>query len=220
MDNQESIYSAPAIELSQLVARKQDAYGNSVGRSPEILKILYPVGIRLDQYNDLMMITRTLDKLFRIATDKKAFGEDPWLDIAGYGLLSSVSNQLNSKPIKLEMKIDASGFQKIKDDLDNIVKDARSKKNGRVKTSSGRPKSKKGKPGRCGKYSISREYTTSDQDVLVMRNFFSKWRKEKRFNENQQKALEIIGVKKLTRLSGVERQQILSIFNDVRGDIS
>jgi len=30
---------------------------------------------------------RIIDKLFRIATQKEAFGESPYRDIAGYGLL-------------------------------------------------------------------------------------------------------------------------------------
>jgi hypothetical protein len=39
----------------------------------------------------MLAITRILDKLFRIATRKDAFGESPFKDIAGYGILG-VSN--------------------------------------------------------------------------------------------------------------------------------
>jgi hypothetical protein len=35
----------------------------------------------------LLAVTRIIDKLFRIATDEKAFSEDPWADIAGYAIL-------------------------------------------------------------------------------------------------------------------------------------
>lgn len=35
----------------------------------------------------MLAITRIVDKLFRIATDKDAFGESPFKDIAGYGIL-------------------------------------------------------------------------------------------------------------------------------------
>ena len=32
----------------------------------------------------MLAITRVVDKLFRIANRKDAFGENPWQDIAGY----------------------------------------------------------------------------------------------------------------------------------------
>jgi len=40
--------------------------------------------------NDVLLdhnLLRVIDKLFRIASQKEAFGENPWQDIAGYGLL-------------------------------------------------------------------------------------------------------------------------------------
>ncbi len=39
----------------------------------------------------MLAITRIIDKLFRIATKKDAFGESPFKDIAGYGILG-ISN--------------------------------------------------------------------------------------------------------------------------------
>lgn len=78
-------------EIGQLVDQKNAAYGSSFKKSEEILKILYPNGIQPDQYKDMLAITRILDKLFRIATRKDAFGESPFKDIAGYGILG-VSN--------------------------------------------------------------------------------------------------------------------------------
>lgn len=76
-----------ATELGKLVQEKQLAYGDSFSRSQEILKILYPDGIKPENYKDLLTITRIIDKLFRIANKKDAFGESPYRDIAGYGLL-------------------------------------------------------------------------------------------------------------------------------------
>ena len=35
----------------------------------------------------MLAVVRIVDKLFRIATDKDAFGESPFKDIAGYGIL-------------------------------------------------------------------------------------------------------------------------------------
>lgn len=81
------------IELGSLIEDKNKAYGSAFSKSSEILKILYPNGIQPDQYTDLLLITRILDKLFRIATDKSAFNEEPWKDIAGYGILGIYKEQ-------------------------------------------------------------------------------------------------------------------------------
>lgn len=74
-------------EIGRLVDKKQKAYGRSFDQVGGILKILFPSGIRPDQYDDLGAMIRILDKFFRIATSKKAFDEDPWQDVAGYALL-------------------------------------------------------------------------------------------------------------------------------------
>ena len=74
-------------DVGNLVAEKQAAYGDSFGRSGECLRQMFPDGIRLEQYDDLLTIARILDKLFRIANNKDAFDENPYQDIVGYGLL-------------------------------------------------------------------------------------------------------------------------------------
>jgi len=74
-------------EIGKLVDEKNAAYGSSFEKSEEILKILYPNGIEPKQYKDMLAVTRIVDKLFRIATQKEAFGESPFKDIAGYGIL-------------------------------------------------------------------------------------------------------------------------------------
>ncbi len=73
--------------IGALVDEKNKAYGSSFQFAGEILKVLYPDGIRPDQYPDMLYITRVIDKLFRIATSKDAFGENPAQDIAGYSIL-------------------------------------------------------------------------------------------------------------------------------------
>lgn len=80
-------------ELGSLLEEKNRSYGSAFSKSSEVLKILYPNGIQPDQYTDLLLTTRILDKLFRIATDKSAFNEEPWKDIAGYGLLGVFKEQ-------------------------------------------------------------------------------------------------------------------------------
>lgn len=83
-------YTREAINLSELITKKQIAYGDSFGQSKRIIEVLYPKGILPEQYQDALAMIRIIDKLFRIANKKFAFEEDPWQDIAGYALLSLV----------------------------------------------------------------------------------------------------------------------------------
>ena len=83
--------------VGKLVQEKNEAYGDAFLRVGEVLRILYPEGISLDQYDDMLAITRVLDKLFRIATDKDAFGETPWQDICGYAILSIARDNAKRK---------------------------------------------------------------------------------------------------------------------------
>ena len=75
-------------EVGKLVADKQEAYGDSFGRSGRVLMELYPEGIFPKDYENVLTIVRMLDKIFRIATDKDAMGESPFKDICGYALLA------------------------------------------------------------------------------------------------------------------------------------
>ena len=86
-----------ASEIGKLVEEKNLAYGSSFLKSEKILKILYPNGIEPNQYKDMLAITRIIDKLFRIATNKDAFGENPFKDIAGYGILGVANDENKSK---------------------------------------------------------------------------------------------------------------------------
>jgi hypothetical protein len=75
--------------IGKLVDEKNKAYGDSFNKCSEFLKILYPFGVKPEDYTDLLGIVRVFDKLMRIANKKDAFGENPWNDIAGYGILNS-----------------------------------------------------------------------------------------------------------------------------------
>ena len=81
------IFEKIGTNIGKLVDQKNAAYGSSFKKSEQILKVLYPEGIKPEQYGDMLAITRIVDKLFRIATKKDAFGENPFKDIAGYGIL-------------------------------------------------------------------------------------------------------------------------------------
>lgn len=74
-------------EIGSLVDKKNAAYGSSFAECHKILSVLYPSGIKPEQYTDALAIIRVIDKLFRIANNKDAFGESPWNDIAGYAIL-------------------------------------------------------------------------------------------------------------------------------------
>ena len=79
--------------VGKLVGEKQEAYGDSFGKSGECIRQMYPNGICPDQYDDLLTIVRILDKLFRIANNPAAFAENPYQDIVGYGLLGMSRKQ-------------------------------------------------------------------------------------------------------------------------------
>jgi len=79
--------------LGELVAAKNEAYGDSARTAESMLGLLYPSGVRVDQYRDMLLVVRVLDKLSRVSHKKDAFGESPWGDIAGYGLLGATMDK-------------------------------------------------------------------------------------------------------------------------------
>jgi hypothetical protein len=81
-----------AQELGELVAAKNVAYGDAIVSVGDALRLLYPQGIRPEQYNDIGLIVRVWDKLSRVANDKGYGGESPWRDISGYGILGAVDD--------------------------------------------------------------------------------------------------------------------------------
>ncbi len=84
-------YPGLAFQLGSLVAEKQIQYGDSAGRTAEVLRVYFPDGIHVHQYGDVLLLVRVLDKLSRIAQRREdgrdLGGESPWQDIGGYGLL-------------------------------------------------------------------------------------------------------------------------------------
>tara|TARA_A200000159_G_scaffold161730_1_gene184188 strand:+ start:4881 stop:5183 length:303 start_codon:yes stop_codon:yes gene_type:complete len=90
-------YKKIALEIGELVGEKNEAYGDSFGEASNILKVLYPTGIKPYQYVDALAITRVIDKLFRLANKKDAFGESPWRDICGYAILGIAKDEDEDK---------------------------------------------------------------------------------------------------------------------------
>lgn len=89
--NQISIFQQIGLDVGTLVTEKNRAYGDSFAKCGEFLKLLYPNGVRPDQYGDMLTVVRVFDKLMRIATDKNALGENPWKDVCGYSILAQAS---------------------------------------------------------------------------------------------------------------------------------
>lgn len=88
-----TIYHEMANKIASLTAEKNAAYGDSFAKSGMVMELLYPDGVKPEQYKDFLAIIRVIDKLFRIATRKDAFGENPWEDINGYSLLGAAQNE-------------------------------------------------------------------------------------------------------------------------------
>lgn len=80
------IFRRIAKEIGDLVASKNEAYGSSFDKTGDFLRLLYPEQIRPDQYDDALLMVRMFDKQMRIANEKDAFEENPYRDIAGYGI--------------------------------------------------------------------------------------------------------------------------------------
>ncbi len=87
-------YENLALEIGKLVSEKNKAYGDSFGEASKVLEVLYPEGIPVKGYRDALAIVRVIDKLFRLANKKDAFGESPWRDICGYALLGVANDEL------------------------------------------------------------------------------------------------------------------------------
>lgn len=79
--------------VGMLVAEKNKAYGDSFAKCGDFLRLLYPNGIKPEQYGDALALVRVFDKQMRIATDKDALGESPWQDVASYGLLGMAATE-------------------------------------------------------------------------------------------------------------------------------
>lgn len=115
--NQEKIdYEKLGSEIGKLITTKQKAYGDSFHKSSEVMKQLYPNGIPVSNYVDVLAIVRIIDKLFRLATDPNWGGESPWGDIAGYSLLrlGDVNKKNERLPKKEEWKVVDSGVRPAK----------------------------------------------------------------------------------------------------------
>lgn len=80
------------MQVGTLVTEKNKAYGDSFSKSAAYLELLFPDGIPVDKYSDVLILIRDFDKNMRIANSKDAFGESPYMDKAGYAILGLVQD--------------------------------------------------------------------------------------------------------------------------------
>lgn len=99
MEGFKMTYEELGKEIGALVDRKQQQYGNSFGQAGKVLKVLYPNGVKPEEYGDMLGVVRVVDKLFRVANGNQG-EEDAWQDIAGYGLLGAERNRKKEEEIK------------------------------------------------------------------------------------------------------------------------
>jgi len=102
-----SRYTEIATEIGKLVEAKNAAYGDSFSTSPIAMHLLYPDGIPVEKYGTALVLVRMWDKMQRIATNRDALGEDPFIDIAGYALLA-VHNREKAKTREKDQCVSAS----------------------------------------------------------------------------------------------------------------
>jgi len=81
-------YEQIGAQIGKLVKIKNEQYGNAFSKSGNFLELLYPDGIKPDQYKDMLAIVRVFDKQMRIANGNQG-NENAWHDIIGYGILSA-----------------------------------------------------------------------------------------------------------------------------------
>ena len=82
-------YEQIGMRIGALVDEKNRAYGDSFNQSHQFLELLYPNGVSVEQYSDMLALIRMFDKMMRIANKKEAFDENPFKDLAGYAILKS-----------------------------------------------------------------------------------------------------------------------------------
>ena len=88
-----------ATDIGTLVEEKNKAYGSAFDKAGDFMRLLYPEGIKPDQYKDMLCTVRIFDKLMRIATSCEDTEEkkiDAYSDIMGYALLGLRSSILEN----------------------------------------------------------------------------------------------------------------------------
>lgn len=83
-----------ATELGTLLEQKNKDYGSAFAKIADFLKILYPNGIKPEDYTYAMLTVRIFDKLMRIS---QGAYHDSFVDITGYGILGECLRQYSEE---------------------------------------------------------------------------------------------------------------------------
>lgn len=86
----ESEFERVAREIGQLLNKKNKDYGNAFVDIVDFMKLMFPNGIPENKYIHALALTRIFDKMKRIVNvSNEGDIENPYSDIAGYGILMS-----------------------------------------------------------------------------------------------------------------------------------
>lgn len=77
-------------DLDLMIARKNASYGDSVGKSAQMLAVVCPNGIPSKIFHRAHLLIRIMDKVCRLFSPTITTNEaiDAWKDIAGYSRLA------------------------------------------------------------------------------------------------------------------------------------
>jgi len=120
----QDLYERIALDLGQMLTKKDKAYGRAWVKVADFMRLLFPEGIKPEQYVDALLIVRVFDKLMRIATDKNAFNEDAWRDLAGYGILGASRKEKRTN--QFGHLVDASGVNIFDPECEHCQKERKS----------------------------------------------------------------------------------------------
>ena len=79
-------------EAYDTVVEKNRKYGDSFAKAALELLIMFPNGVKPDEYGKFLFLGRLFDKMNRLASAQADEDEDINLDILGYALLNYVNN--------------------------------------------------------------------------------------------------------------------------------
>ena len=73
-------------QVGKVVFEKNMKYGDSFHLCGDFFRLIFPNGIRPDQYDNMLYLARDFDKTMRIANGSQG-EENPVMDKVGYGIL-------------------------------------------------------------------------------------------------------------------------------------
>lgn len=83
-------YESLAADIGAMTDEKARLYGDSVKKTEDIMRVLYPDGIPVSALRAALLLVRCCDKFCRIATAADGDNEDAWSDLVGYSLIGAM----------------------------------------------------------------------------------------------------------------------------------